>query len=131
MNTELEEERIEYLAEQIDPSEKVKADGYVYALRCTRESDGERVWYVGSTTDLNKRYLQHIKQSGDFSGPDARGRLRPTGEVEFNVFLDDVEVFWRCAKSDEELRQRMRRREQEKQCELAIDQDTNQVYGGR
>jgi len=131
MTDQFEQARIEQREEQID-FKQIQTDGCIYVLKCTRESDGEYIWYVGSTTDLDERYWEHTEQKGDFSGPSCDGRLRPKDEVEFDVSLNDVEmVSKRGAESDKEYRQRMRRREQEKQCEVAIKHDTTQVYGGR
>jgi len=127
--------KVKQLLDSIDFSRD--ANALIYVLRIS--VNGEPAYYVGETTNIEKRLTSHVYQTKIQSwahGPHGK-ILAPREETnnlnEINVDSIEyvIELYQKEDESDIDFRRRRKYKEHHEHLSVAIDKNTLEVYGGR
>lgn len=129
---EVEEEGVSSLIDAVD----TQAEGYVYVIKL-RRSDDKMYYYIGSVSSgvdgLKKRMQSHRRLNGECSAPvcvngrevllGKRDEIRK-GEYEFVELQEVFPVY-------DDAERHIREIERRKAVEVALDEKTTNVLGGK
>lgn len=123
-----------YLYEECDGYSDF-GDGYIYVLKVRRSADGEIFYYVGETKNPVERIHRHcsfFEATKPVLSDEGMRISRDAGTyvVEELVEIETIEKKWDGTQYAKSLKDRMRNREREKVCEVAIEYGTTNVLGG-